>query len=144
MSSTGLNNVETCLTEQKSQRQGGLQSCLSLVAGYFVSVLTSTGPSSILGCLPCWLNKVGVLDIFSYSIRSSLWLSLSALGAARPRCMDYMTGHPYLLTSAWIPPVERPFRKLSIEKRMKLRYLLMYLWGQHVLITFFHQEIKIS
>lgn len=108
----------------------------------FVSDLTSTVPSSILGCLPCWLNKVGVLDIFSYSVRSTLCLSLSALGPARLSCMDYVSGHPYLLTSAWIPPVERSFRKLSIEKRMKLRMkpqsLLTYLWGQCVLITFFH------
>ena len=57
----------------------------------FVSDLTSTVPSSILGCLPCRLDKVGALDIFSYSVRSTLCLSLSALGPARPSCMDYMS-----------------------------------------------------
>ena len=86
----------------------------------FVSDLTSTVPSSILGCLPCRLDKVGALDIFSYSVRSTLCLSLSALGPARPSCMDYMSGHPYLLTSAWIPPVERPFRKLNIENETEV------------------------
>ena len=50
MSSTGLNNVETCLTEQKSQRQDGLQSCLSSVARSDLSL-------SLIWLLQCRLQS---------------------------------------------------------------------------------------